>query len=382
MWNLLLLLLLGGTVEEPRPIVIGERLTLHSELLGEDRIVQVHLPTSYAWADAAYPVVYLLDGETNFHHTTATLDTLSRLEYIPDVIVVGIDNTDRTRDLTPKRLTAIADGEEDRFPTSGGADTFLDFFERELFPHVEASYRTAPYRILVGHSFGGLFAVHALVHRGELFDAYLAISPSLWWDESRLVEDAQALFESQPDFSKRLFVSLADEIEVMRPPYKAFVELLRYQAPPGLEWQAREMADDDHGTTTIGSTHYGMRELFPLWRLPSSERDGGLEALERHFARLSEIYGYTIAVPERAINGLGQRLLREDKPVEAKAIFEVNVARYPRSPNVYDSLGEALEALGEIGAAVESFERAVALAEELDHPSLGAYRRHLEEVKN
>jgi tetratricopeptide (TPR) repeat protein len=141
------------------------------------------------------------------------------------------------------------------------------------------------------------------------------------------------------------------------------------------------MGDDDHGTTPLGSTHYGMRALFPLWRPPSSEADGGIEALDRHFARLSEAYGYAIVTPERSINALGRRRLREGALERARAVFEVNVARYPRSPNVYDSLGEALKELGELDAAARNFERAVALAEELDHPRLDTFRRHLEEME-
>lgn len=377
---LLFATVLPARAEEPRPIVIGQRFSLHSEILGEDRELQIHLPTGYESSGTRYPVLYLLDGETNFHHTTGTLETLSRLGYIPDLIVVALDNTDRTRDLTPARTTVPTEGEEDRFPTSGGADRFLDFFEQELMPHVEASYRAAPYRVLIGHSFGGLFAVHALVRRTDLFDAYLAISPSLWWDDARLVTEARALFERRPDLQKRLFVSLADEVEVMRPPYKAFVELLRYHAPPGLQWEALDLTGDDHGTTTLRSTNVGIRALFPLWRMPSSETDGGLEAMERHYARLSESYGFEVAVPERQVNALGQGLLREKKAAEAKAIFELNVERFPLSANAHDSLGEALEALGDLEAARASFERAVALAEKASDPSLAVYREHLERV--
>lgn len=369
-----------ASAEEPRPVVIGHEWTIHSELLEEDRTIRVRLPRAHAWGKARYPVVYLLDGETNFHHTTATLDTLSRLGHIPELIVVAVDNTDRTRDLTPRREHLPAEDEEDRFPTSGGADRFLDFFEQELIPHVEASYRTAPFRIVIGHSFGGLFTVHALAHRTDLFDAYLVISPSLWWDERQPVADTRALFERRPTLSKRLFVSLAEELEVMRAPYEAFTELLRYDAPPGLDWIARKMDGDDHGTTTIRSTYAGIRSFFTLWRPPSTAEDEGIAGLERHYAQLSESYDFTIPVPERAINVLGQRLLWENQPAEARAVFEENLRRYPESPNAHDSLGEALEASGELDRAVEMFSRAVELAERWDHPSVATYRRHLDDA--
>ena len=123
----------------------------------------------------------------------------------PEMIVVAVRNTDRTRDLTPSPFTPDPpeDGEgedgdegdgENPMPTAGGAGAFLDFFERELFPFVEERYRTQPYRIVIGHSFGGLFAVHALVHRPAAFDAYVAISPSLWWANGVVVDRAESLF--------------------------------------------------------------------------------------------------------------------------------------------------------------------------------------------
>jgi len=136
MLNLLSLLLLSMAplvTEEPRPVVIGQSFTFHSELLGEERTIQVHLPQDYVWSEASYPVVYLLDGETNFHHTTGTLDTLSRLGHVPDFIVVAVNNTDRVRDLSPRRLSAIPTDGEDKFPKSGGAADLSTFCRTSSF---------------------------------------------------------------------------------------------------------------------------------------------------------------------------------------------------------------------------------------------------------
>ena len=149
------------------------RATIDSKILGEARSVLIRTPASYATGARSYPVLYLTDGDRQLPHTAATIDFLTREGRMPEVILVGITNTDRTRDLTPTHVDQTAlDGQQFRFPTSGGADKFLSFIETELIPYVEANYRTEPFRILAGHSFGGLFAMHALLSRPRLFNGH------------------------------------------------------------------------------------------------------------------------------------------------------------------------------------------------------------------
>ena len=129
-------------------VVIGERLELQSQLLNETRTVLIGKPATYGNGEDRYPVLYLLDDDGHFHHTTGIVNFLSRNQRIPEVLVVAIPNTDRTRDLTPPSQVKE---DIDRAPTHGGADTFLRFISDELMPWVEQNYRTRPYRILVGH---------------------------------------------------------------------------------------------------------------------------------------------------------------------------------------------------------------------------------------
>lgn len=134
----------------------------------------VYLPNNYESSEAAYPVLYLLDARTRFHHTTGSVASLARIVHIPEMIVVAVVNTQRTRDLTPPWKSE--EKPEDRasvIEAGGDADNFLRFLGEELVPHVDSSYRTNSFRILVGHSFGGLFAVHAFVSEPDLFDAFL-----------------------------------------------------------------------------------------------------------------------------------------------------------------------------------------------------------------
>jgi len=143
----------------PAPI----RLTVHSGVLDEDRVAWVRTPRSYADGKGSYPVLYLTDGDMHINEIGNTIDFLADNRRIPELIVVGIANADRARDLAPAQ----------------GGDEFLRFVESELMPEVEKRYRTQPFRVFAGHSLGGLLVVHALAARPALFNAYIAVSPSL-----------------------------------------------------------------------------------------------------------------------------------------------------------------------------------------------------------
>ncbi len=136
----------------PSAIQLGIQTTLQSEIMGEARPLLIYTPDGYEQSSATYPVIYLLDGDGHLLHTAGATQFLARNGKMPEVIIVGLPNTDRTRDLTPALSTP-----DERFPTAGGADTFLSFIADELVPFIDENYRTAPYRILIGHSFGGLF---------------------------------------------------------------------------------------------------------------------------------------------------------------------------------------------------------------------------------
>ncbi|MCY3545493.1 MAG: alpha/beta hydrolase-fold protein [Gemmatimonadetes bacterium] len=186
---------------------LGERRELHSDVLGEQREIIVGVPAGYEGGDETYPVVYLLDGPSHFHHTTGTARFLARNGRMPGVIVVAIANTDRTRDMSPP---IQSDAGPPR-PGTGGADNFLEFISGELMPFIDERYRTRPYAILIGHSLGGLFANHALVHRPDVFNAYVSISPSLWWDEQRLVVQADSAFDHAGDLVGDFYMTMGNE---------------------------------------------------------------------------------------------------------------------------------------------------------------------------
>src|SRR5687768_1796320 len=138
------------------PVTIGHRYKIESKVLGETRSYLVHKPVGYDFSDRPYPVVILLDGESNFEHVSTTVDRLVDVGRAMPMLVVGVENTDRQRDFTPPITTAQPEYKPDG--AVGGASQFLAFIADELIPHLDRTYRTRPTRILIGHSYGGLFA--------------------------------------------------------------------------------------------------------------------------------------------------------------------------------------------------------------------------------
>jgi predicted alpha/beta superfamily hydrolase len=306
---------------------------------------------------------------------------------MPPLIVVGIANTDRTRDLTPTHADMKnPDGTVTAFPTSGGADRFLDFIQTELIPEIEKRYRTAPYRIFAGHSFGGLFAIHALITRPDLFNAYIAVSPSLQWDDGRTLHQAQQFFVAHTELKKTLFFSLANEDTPPNPMgenFEQFRKTLAAGAPKGFTWDSAHYPDEDHGSTVLRAHYAGLRTIFSGWQVPRDENGlpgGGLAGLQQHYQKLSERFGFHISVPENTMNNLGYQLMGAKKLDEAIAIFKQNVELYPGSANVYDSLGEGLEAAGKFDSATQNFHKAIEMATKNNDGALPVFKSHLERV--
>src|SRR5687768_12083801 len=148
----LLLLISAAVIAQPATGTV-KRFSLKSTVLGEDRIVLVRTPVGYETNKESYPVLYMTDGDAHMGHTAATVEFLTRNGRMSELIVVGVTNTDRTRDLTPTKSTQKNAAGVVQFPSAGGADNFLKFFETELIPEIEKTYRVQPYRVLAGHSF-------------------------------------------------------------------------------------------------------------------------------------------------------------------------------------------------------------------------------------
>ena len=356
----------------------AERVILRSAILGEERTLAVVTPASYGRGNDNYPVLYLTDAEAQMGHLRATVEFLAGNGLMPEMILVGILNTSRTRDLTPSRGSAE---EHVVFPAAGGGERFLDFIEKELIPAIDARYRTVPLRVHAGHSFGGLLAVHALLTRRALFQVVIAASPALLWDGQLPLREAQAMAAGAAA-PRALFISLGEH-ETSPAILEAFEDFARVaSALPWkdfrFDWQV--FADEDHGSVVLRGDYAGLRYAFSGWRFPTPARgmSPSLTAVQAHYRRLSERWGYPVLPPEALLNGLGYGQLLRGEVGAALEMFRLNVELHPDSPNVHDSLGEALERAGQLHAAVESYRRAVIAAERSGASLVDTFREHLE----
>jgi len=364
------------------PIIIGERMSMHSDVLGEDRPYWVYTPDGYSGSQEVHPVVYLLDGNEHFHHTTGVAQFLAAQRRMPSVIVVAIPSTDRERDLSPPPLTETTN---ETTAIGGGADDFLRFLRDELAPAIDDAYRTAPYRIMIGHSLGGLFAVYAALTQPDLFDAYIAISPSLWWDDEAVIRQAETFFDGASGEPRGfLYMTMGNEGGRMLAGVWGLARVLETHAPPTFRWGFDVLEQEDHGSVPLRSTYAGFEKLYEGWRLENPVEftaENGLPAVDEHFAALSERYGYEIRTPESVINNIGYGLLAMNRVDDAIVVFQGNVERHPGSANAHDSLGDAYSSAGEWERARESYARAVDRGREIGDPNLSVYERNLENMR-
>lgn len=280
------------------PLLIGESVQLQSGTLKESRSLLISKPAGYDDTTDRYPVLYLLDGETHFRFTAAIVDFPALNERIPKMLVVGIASGDirkRTRDLTPPSTAEM----DNRFtPGNGGADAFLSFLSDELIPYVDRSYRTRPYRLLAGHSFGGLFGIYALITRPKLFNGYIAADPSLYWNNQAVVAQAESFFSSTKSLQADFYMTATDLSDKVPSEVGRLNAALAKSAPVGFRWKFDWMQQENHMSIPLPSIYRGLETVFEEWRLsdPLDLFDrGGIAAIHRRFREAGKRFGF----PER-----------------------------------------------------------------------------------
>lgn len=237
----------------------GETLLLSSAILGETRRINVYLPEPYL-QDAAsrLPVLVMLDGgmAEDFPHIAGLLQVGIANGTVRPFILVGIENTQRRRDLTPP-----SDDARDRAiaPQIGGSASFRHFLREELLPLVQSRYRCTQERALIGESLAGLFVLETLLKEPDLFGTGIAIDPSLWWNREQLVQDL--VQHSSALAGHRLFIASADK-DGNTAPIRRFVQQLRRLRPAGLDWHYQPMAGEGHATVYHPAALIAMRRLL------------------------------------------------------------------------------------------------------------------------
>ncbi|MBK7394697.1 MAG: hypothetical protein IPI64_15615 [Chloracidobacterium sp.] len=331
--------------------VAHARYKISSTVLNEERTILVRVPADYERGISRYPVVYMLDAHPPQNAVMAAIiEQQAWSGMMPEMILVGIQNTDRSRDLTPT--------DDGKGGNVGGGPKFLQFIETEVIPLVEKNYRTQPYRIFAGHSLGGLFAMYAFISRPELFNAYIAASPALAYDDSYVIKRTEEILKQDKKWNKTFFFAVGDEPTYLKA-FNALQDLLKRSKPKDLEYEFRQFKDENHGSVVLPGYYAGMRKIFAGWQ----PKGGTVGELQSHYKKLSDRFGYRIPIPETTLNQMGYQLLKANRIAEAIEAFKTNVESYPYAANCYDSLAAGYEKNGDLKLAKENYEKAYRLAE-------------------
>ena len=365
-------------------VVIGSIDTVYSTILKEKRAIYIRVPDG--GKNERYPVLYILDGEDHFCSAVAIVKQFAGV--IPDMIVVGITNTVRERDLTPTPVKGNN--------IAGGGEAFLKFIEKELIPYVDSKYPAAPYRVFSGHSLGGLTVVNTLINHTAMFNAYIVIDPSLWWDNKKLLKQAQKELPSLNLSKRSLFIAIANNMppgvdtnSVMRDTLNPntqvtrsvlpFVKALKEINPKGLRWNYKFYPNEQHGTVELNAEYDALRYVFNYYWFRTSRFEGHPEidpdsALTAHYLNISEQFGYKVLPSESIVNSLAYSCWGQ-KPKLALKLFLQNTTNYPGSANAFDSLGDFYAGTNEKEKAIDAYTKSLSLQETADT------RRKLDEVR-
>lgn len=386
-------------------VTIGQSDTIYSKILEEERAIWIQVPASASAKTNhpnKYPVVYVLDGGVHFLSVCAVINQLSPGS-VPEMIVVGISNSEnRTRDLTPTKVKE-ARGFSEWVKESGGGARFTDFIARELIPYIDNKYPTASHKTFVGHSLGGLLVVNTLINRPELFNNYIVIDPSLWWDNEVLTRDIADKLSSEKYKNKALFLSIANPLpadtekdinvlikdnsmdtEGLRATHR-FSKTVSESTNSFLNFNYKYYENEDHGTIPLISIYDGMRFLFSWYKMsgklvdiiknPNSTAAALTQGFNTRFDMLSNNLGYQVYPEEEMLNNLGYMFM-SNAPEKSFAFLKMAVEHYPKNANGYDSMSDYYESQNDIQNAILYCQKALAISDSDYH------KNKLEKLKN
>lgn len=368
---------------------IGLLDSLYSNILEESREIYIQLPASYSPENnQSYPVVYILDGEVFLPTVSNVLDFYSG-GFMPEMVLIGVSNSkSRTRDLTTSTIKTKYGRPFNQ--KNGEAANFIKFIEDELIPYVEDKYPVNNFRTLIGHSYGGLFAIYSLVDHPHIFANYIAIDPGLDWDNQNLLEHSKTILGTQTYKSKSLFVSLSGQLHMQNPDINldnvmqdssdftifarsniAFSDLVKQNSTNGLAFEWKFYPRELHGTIPFPSIMDGLISVFEWFQMentdkfnsPDTPADELYSIIKYRETKLQDHFGYQEPpYPEDLLNILGYMSLDMQQREKAKMFFEFAIEYYPQSANAYDSMSDYYDGQKDYAKALEFASKAYALS--------------------
>jgi predicted alpha/beta superfamily hydrolase len=347
---------------EPLPIHNEKAILLRSKVMSEDRTVWIHLPANYASTTSSYPVLYVLDAGNHFNYAAEAVSFLAGYDRnsMPEMIIIGIVNVDRGRDFTPVYLkNAKGALDSSKTASDAGAGRFLRYIADEVIPYVDTHYRVQPYRILTGHSLGGLFALYAKAQMPNLFPAMILTSPAINGINDRMLSNIHSFINAPHPHNGKLFIAIGNEntqkVDLLTAGLKQF-------APTWLKWAYKKYDNENHFSAPYKSLFDGLKFIYKDWFIDYYGNTGiTYQDILRHFKILSDEFGYTITATEDFVNNCGYNQLNSGHIENAIGLFIENVKAHPNSYNAYDSLGEAYMKSGNTSLAIFNYKKSIQL---------------------
>ena len=248
-----------------KAIITGSKFVINSSILDEDRMCLISLPDSYNDSSdikKTYPIMILLDGYTHFKTASAIVHFMgsdrNRNHFIPETIIIAIENIDRERDFTVTKIKTK------RPNTMGGGRKFLDFIEKELIPYVDKNYRTEPQRILTGHSLGGLLTLNSYMDENSLFNTYISIDPSIWWDKQMMNDKVDSI--KPLSLKKKLYIATAnqgeDNYERNKKRHDTLYALLNKKREASLNVKIEYFENENHRSVPLIALYKGLKYVY------------------------------------------------------------------------------------------------------------------------
>jgi predicted alpha/beta superfamily hydrolase len=337
--TIVILLYFTASIAQANELVL-QRVSITSKVLSEERDIAVQLPESYFKnTEQSYPLILRLDGAGNIPRESAMLKTLYESGAAPEVIIVAIENTNRLRDLAPYV------NEDPRGPVGegGGADEFLQFIETELLPFLNKEYRTGDFKVIAGASVAGLFTLHTLRTKPDLFNAHIAYSPAVWWGENKTAKNLKAFMSATKELNSYLYMNIGSEHIEMRKVYDDMLTDIEQNKPKNFHLTTDFFPKVPHGLTSSAGLFNAYHNLFLPLVMPNSELKGGVSSIKNYYNRVSEQRGRVVNAEEWVMRELGYYLVRNKDFANAIEVFKYNIDLYPGMASAYNGLAYAYE---------------------------------------
>ncbi|BFT31742.1 hypothetical protein D210916BOD24_29180 [Alteromonas sp. D210916BOD_24] len=300
----------------------------------------------------------------------------------PEFILIGIEHSNRVLDLTP----TVFQGREG----TGGADLLLQHIEHELIPEIDKRFKTNGFKILAGHSLGGLFTLHTMQAKPDLFDAHFAFSPSLYWDGKTTVNSVIAFLKSKPIYHNFLYMNMGNEglddpyenSIAMRNGYMELVEYIDSEAPAKFRFVSHHLEQEYHTSTGVIGPFYALRSLYRKFPLPTAKIKQGLDSIMKHFEELSLEVGIEINATQGMMFNAGMYHLWADEDLKKGIeILEYNISQNPNSDMSHDGLAQLYQASGQLDQALKHCNHSLQHSDS-ESSNYQSYTQRCDNIKN